>query len=425
VTSLLAWPVKARETESLGVRINSPEATGPGRHIPALDGIRGLAVLMVLIFHVFQVEPAPQHSLLRLGYAATRFGQTGVDLFFVLSGFLITGILYDAKGSRRYFLNFYGRRTLRIFPLYYGFSVVMLVLVPRLLGFRATELSWLSLGTFSANFAMAAGSGGGMLGHYWSLAIEEQFYLIWPFVVFSLGRSALMRVCLASMVVAAGARLVVESQGISSFMLTPCRMDTLLIGALLALAARGPLGLVEWSRRALIVALAALAIGLPLSAAMRGSGSVWLQVVKYPLIAALYGAVLVIGVSASSKSRVGRLLALKPLSSLGKYSYGIYVYHPPMIHVVGWFIGLTPTMLALPGGNPALGLVVRVALIAGGSYAVAWLSWHAFEKPFLGLKRYFEYGASEAPGSRNEPDLYKTPAERNDRSFTLGSAARS
>src|SRR5262249_33597725 len=85
----------------------------PGRHLPDLDGLRGLAVLLVVVFHIYQVEPAPAHSALRALYSATRLGQTGVDLFFVLSGFLITGILFDTKQSRRYFLNFYGRRTLR------------------------------------------------------------------------------------------------------------------------------------------------------------------------------------------------------------------------------------------------------------------------------------------------------------------------
>jgi peptidoglycan/LPS O-acetylase OafA/YrhL len=424
VSSLLAWPVKTRETDHARAGVAATGPTAPAGHIPALDGIRGLAVLMVLVFHIFQVEPAPQQTLARLGYAATRFGQTGVDLFFVLSGFLITGILYDSKGSRRYFLNFYGRRTLRIFPLYYGFSLVMLVLMPRLLGFPMTGLSWLSLATFSSNFALAAGTDGGQLGHYWSLAIEEQFYLIWPFFVFSLGRAALMRFCLISMIAAGLLRFVVGTQGISAFMLTPCRIDTLLVGAMLALAARGPLGLVEWSRRALLVALAALAVGLPICLTMRGSGSAWLQVVKYPLIACLYGAVLVIGVCAPPKSWADRLLSIRLLNRLGKYSYGIYIYHPPIIHAISWIAALAMANSWLPAGHPGLILGIKIALIGGGSYAIAWASWHGFEKPFLSLKRYFEYDAGPGSASRVDPDLYKTPDGRNDRGFTLGPQAR-
>jgi peptidoglycan/LPS O-acetylase OafA/YrhL len=103
---------------------NRANLAGPNHHLPALDGLRGLAVLFVLVFHIFQVEAEPASGLLRLAYKSTRIGQTGVDLFFVLSGFLITGILSDTKGARHYFRNFYARRTVRIFPLYYGVLAV-------------------------------------------------------------------------------------------------------------------------------------------------------------------------------------------------------------------------------------------------------------------------------------------------------------
>lgn len=389
MSSLLAWP--AAQPLTPRARPIAEAVAGPGRHILALDGIRGLAVLLVLVFHIFQVEPAPQQTWLRLGYAATRFGQTGVDLFFVLSGFLITGILFDSKTSPRYFLNFYGRRTLRIFPLYYGVLIVLLVIVPAVFGLRVTGLSPVSLWTFSANFAMAAGGDGGMLGHFWSLAIEEQFYLAWPMVVYALGRAALMRVCLVSLVAAAGVRVLVESQGVSSFMVTPCRVDTLLLGALLALAARSPLGLIDWSRQAVAIALAALALGLPLCGTMRGSGSVWLQVVKYPLIATLYGAVLVLGVTAPRTSRIGRFFNHGALRNLGKYSFGLYVYHPPLIQGVHWIFRAAPGAAPLTEAHPAMALAVKVVMIAAGSYGLAWLSWHLYEKRFLALKRYFEY----------------------------------
>ncbi len=389
MSSLLAWPVARPLTAR--ARPIAEAVAGPGRHVPALDGIRGLAVLLVLVFHIFQVEPAPRQTWLRLGYAATRFGQTGVDLFFVLSGFLITGILFDSKTSPRYFLNFYGRRTLRIFPLYYGVLVVLLVILPAVFGLRVTGIAPVWLWTFSANFAMAAGADGGMLGHFWSLAIEEQFYLAWPWIVYALGRAALMRVCLVSLVAAAGVRVLVESQGVSSFMITPCRVDTLLLGALLALAARSPLGLVDWSRQAVALALAALALGLPLCGTMRGSGSVWLQVVKYPLIAALYGAVLVLGVTAPRGSRIGQFFNHGALRNLGKYSFGLYVYHPPLIQGVHWLFQVVPGAAPLTEVHPAIALVVKVVIIAAGSYGLAWLSWHLYEKRFLALKRYFEY----------------------------------
>ena len=389
MSSLLAQPVSHLQTQRSASLVAS--AAGAGRHISALDGIRGLAVLLVLIFHVFQAEPAPSRPLLRIGYAATLFGQTGVDLFFVLSGFLITGILLDTKSSRHYFVNFYGRRTLRIFPLYYGSLLLFLVVLPRLVDFHATGLPSIWFWTFSTNVAATQGLDPGGLGHYWTLAIEEQFYLVWPLVVFALGRAALMHVCMASLVVAAALRVLVESRGISCFMITFCRIDTLLLGALLALAARSPQGLAALAKSALWIGLAALAVALPMCAVMRGSGSVWMQGVKYPLVAIFYGAILVIGVTASPRSWASRLLTFNPLRSLGKYSYGIYVFHPPVIQAVRSLFRNPVVAQALGEmyGGPLLAF--RLTLIFGASYALAYLSWHLYEKHFLILKRHFEY----------------------------------
>ena len=389
MTSLSAWPLAGSQTAAS--RPLAGVVAGPERHIPALDGIRGLAVLLVLVFHIFQFEPAPQQTLLRLGYSATRFGQTGVDLFFVLSGFLITGILLDTKASARFFVNFYGRRTLRIFPLYYGVLVLFLLVLPRVLSTPLPGIGSVWLWTFSTNFALSAGHDGGLVGHFWTLAIEEQFYLVWPLVVYCLSRANLIRICVISLAAAAVLRVVVESYGMSSFMLTPCRIDTLLLGALLALAARSPLGQKDWSASAVVVAVAVAMVALPLCVTMSGSGSVWLPAVKYPMIGVFYAALLVIGVSAHPGSLAGRLLNLGPLRSLGKYSYGIYVYHPPII------IGTAHLFERAAWSSPALEafgawfLALKIGLIFAASFAAAWLSWHLYEKRFLTLKRYFEY----------------------------------
>jgi peptidoglycan/LPS O-acetylase OafA/YrhL len=389
MSSLLAQRVSYSQTDSCSAVAVPP--AGVGGHVPALDGIRGLAVLLVLIFHVFQVEPVPSHPVLRMGYAATLFGQTGVDLFFVLSGFLITGILLDSRASRRYFTNFYGRRTLRIFPLYYGSLVLFLVVLPRLVDVHVSGLSPVWFWTFSTNVAATHGLNAGGLGHYWTLAIEEQFYLVWPFVVFALSRAALIRACVASLVAAAALRVLVESRGISCFMITFCRIDTLVLGALLALAARSPRGLPGLARAAFWVGPVAIAVALPLCASMRGSGSIWLQGVKYPLIAVFYAAIMVIGITASAGSWAGRLVTLSPLRSLGKYSYGIYVFHPPLIEALRSWLRSPVAAQAIGGmhGGPLLAL--KLTLIFGASYALAYLSWHLYEKHFLVLKRHFEY----------------------------------
>jgi peptidoglycan/LPS O-acetylase OafA/YrhL len=333
----------------------------------------------------------PRQTLLRLGYSATHFGATGVDLFFVLSGLLITGILLDTRNSSRFFVNFYGRRTLRILPLYYGVLVVFLLVLPRLLGGPLTHMPDVYLWTFSTNFALAAGADGGLLSHFWTLAIEEHFYLVWPFLVFTLSRPALVRVCLVGLVAAAALRIAFESQGIPSFQLTFCRIDGLLLGAMIAVAARSPVGQKDWSRPALLVAVMAGILTLPLCVFMKGTGSVWMAAVKYPVIALFYGAFLVVGITAGRRSWIASILSSSPLRGLGKYSYGIYVYHPAMISAIGYFFARAGTDAVAGGAAGGLLLTLKVGLILAASFLTAWLSWHLYEKRFLALKRFLEY----------------------------------
>ena len=147
-------------------------------HIPALDGLRGIAILLVLAFHT---------ELLPTLKPLARDGWAGVDLFFVLSGFLITRILLKSRNSPRYFTNFYARRILRIWPVYFG--ILLFVFASeryRLLGDSATSWWWISLATFTQNFYIGAYGWNALpdwLGPTWSLGIEEQFYLIWPLLV--------------------------------------------------------------------------------------------------------------------------------------------------------------------------------------------------------------------------------------------------
>lgn len=386
-----APPTESREAPSP----TTAPLPGPGTHLPALDGLRGLAVILVVVFHIFQVEPAPGAGLPRLLYLATRLGQTGVDLFFVLSGFLITGILVDTKDAPRYFRNFYGRRTLRIFPLYYGTLALGLLVLPRLFGPRDLGLHPAWLWTYTTNLPMAAGAEATWFGHFWTLAIEEQFYLIWPAVVFLFGRTALMRICLGCIAGAAASRVLAESVGLSSFSFTPCRMDALTLGAWLALAARGPSGMRGWPKIALGVILATGLVMAPIYVAKTGEGSASIQVVKYTVQAVFYGAVLALAVTAGPSTWAGRALTLAPLRAIGRYSYGLYVYHPFLIAWVGgWLVA------GRLGIAPASALWLRFAAIVALSFAAAWLSWHLYEKQFLKLKRYFEYGDARRDAGR-------------------------
>src|SRR6266516_878844 len=184
-------------------------------HILALDGLRGVAILLVVACHFVSNLKISAEGPAWIAVALAQAGWSGVDLFFVLSGFLITGILVDAKGSPSYFKAFYVRRALRILPAYYGFLLVIFVLLPGLhLGAGSNYMLarqhqgwyWLHL----TNVMMALGEAG--RGQYpstlfWSLAVEEQFYFIWPAIVALCSVRTLRKVCIAGMVLCIGLRI--------------------------------------------------------------------------------------------------------------------------------------------------------------------------------------------------------------------------
>jgi peptidoglycan/LPS O-acetylase OafA/YrhL len=360
---------------------------GPHHHITALDGLRGLAVLLVLVFHIFQVESEPASGALRLAYKATRIGQTGVDLFFVLSGFLITGILADTRGSRAYFHNFYGRRTVRIFPLYYGVLIVATIILPLGLGGPVTDANPWCLWTYTANMPAVFHAEPVTFGHFWTLAVEEQFYLIWPAVVFACARPTMMRVCVGCIVGSIFVRIGLVRMGLSPNSFMPGRLDSLAAGGLLALAARGPSGTSGWRRRAWLTLGAMAVVVLPLYVVKTGSHEGWLQVIKFTLLAGLYAALLALTVVSSETSPLGRFFGHPAMRFFGKYSYGIYVFHPLWIDAFR-----TPDALdSLSRFGDGRAVAVRFAAIVVLSVASAWLSWHFFEKHFLRLKKYFIY----------------------------------
>jgi peptidoglycan/LPS O-acetylase OafA/YrhL len=379
-------------------------------HIAALDGVRGVAVVMVLVFHFYFSGNAigllcqDANWLARLLGKFFSLGALGVDLFFVLSGFLITGILLDAKGGPHFFRNFYARRFLRIFPLYYGMLFAVLVALPVLtnLGMAFTgdlheRQAWLWY--YAVNLppasSMAWHSQHVDLSHLWSLALEEQFYLLWPLVVYVLPRKAMLNACMACVILAMAARGWMVCHGFQEWAVAVfplCRIDSLALGGAIAILARGDRGLdpvKKWMPQVLVLAaiLTAALVFRPGRLAIHG-----LEITAGALVHALFFASALVLVLTAPRAYLSRMLTLSPLRTLGRYSYGMYVLHYLFApYYARWFPA--ELLMQWTGSRPA-GWLLQMALLLVATFAAAYLSWHLYEKQFLKLKRFFEYRAA-------------------------------
>jgi peptidoglycan/LPS O-acetylase OafA/YrhL len=336
-----------------------------------------------------------------LGRAAD-LGWVGVDLFFVLSGFLITGILLETRDGPNYFRTFYIRRTLRIFPLYFGFLTILflfpaLVLpgVPEARIQLSDRAFW--YWTYLVNLVIAADGWQAVplpVGHLWSLAIEEQFYVVWPLVVFALRPPALRQVCIAIMVGSLVLRCAAVSAGVrppTVYVFTLTRMDALAAGALVALIFR------ERRRRISGVqllgangaALAAL-IALTYTRDWLSSEGAGMNTIGFTALAILFGAWVLGARTASPTTRAGSFLHSSILRFFGRYSYALYVFHVPVISTLVW-LGLDARLLPSIAGSWLPGKLFVVATATAVSVVLAKLSWELVEKQFMALKDRFAY----------------------------------
>jgi peptidoglycan/LPS O-acetylase OafA/YrhL len=339
-------------------------------------------------------------------------GGVGVDLFFVLSGFLITGILVDAKGGPFFFRNFYMRRVLRIFPLYYGALLVLFVVVPRLVpeapGLQQVlqEQAW--YWSYLANIRMAFDGWPAFhhIGHFWSLAVEEQFYMLWPLVIFLSRRRTFLFICAACVVACLAFRVAFWWAGYHPMInvLTINRMDALAWGAFLAAYARTPGGMVRLTRWAPPVA--AVSGGILGVVILWAGGWVpriaFFQTVGRSLLALFFAGLLVIAITVPVRSRLGILFNHRVLVFFGVYSYGLYVIHLPYIITMrdaGFTVDLVPAAL----GSHLPGQMLVHVVATGLCVVTALLSYHFFEEPFLKLKRFFQYGRAPGKGPTASP----------------------
>jgi peptidoglycan/LPS O-acetylase OafA/YrhL len=366
---------------------------------PALDGIRAVAVTLVFMDHYG--GGAHGGRLLNTINVMREHGWVGVDLFFVLSGFLITGILFDTRNDSHFFKRFFVRRSLRIFPVFYLVVAVLLALTPLLqYQWRPGHLLFLVyMGNFWANhdfslYEVVSGNHphfNALIGHFWSLCVEEQFYLLWPAVVW------VVRDRVKLLWTAAGISLVALMLRCAMFAMAepahaetwiirtlPFRMDTLLIGGMLALLLRGP-NAARWQRlcRPLFLVSGGLVLAIFFFSPAYDSG--WLLTVGLTLIALASAGL--IGLTLRPGSSSFRLFYRKPLRILGRYSYGFYIFH--FIFAWEWIQLLVVLTNSLH--SRAIAGVLALSINFTTTFLVSKLSYDLFEVRFLRLKRYFEY----------------------------------
>jgi peptidoglycan/LPS O-acetylase OafA/YrhL len=379
----------------------APRATQSEQHFPELDGIRGLAILGVLCSHgagltgIFDSVPnSPADKLIKFAMVPL-WG--GVDLFFALSGFLITRILLRTKAKENYFSSFYARRILRIFPIYYLALILSLVAGHFSASFAAQlppSSSWrLAYFLYLQNWPVfwhGEKIMGGYWGAYWSLSVEEQFYFAWPLVVFLFAEKTIARICCLGVACALPLRLFLSlryfGDNFGLAQITSSRIDGLFMGAFCAIymfKRNKPVParwIVAWS-----CAGAAIFgyIAVFHRSELVGSGG-WMITFGITGFALLSAAI--VAISQHRIFFIHRALTLSWLRMAGKYSYGIYVYH------LFIFLSLRPVMLRLGSSGQFNFPEQLVSLLCEmlAAVLIAKLSYDLYEARFLRLKRYFK-----------------------------------
>ena len=343
-----------------------------------LDGIRAIAAILVMFLHFFELTPDMGNKIVNTLKHLAAFGQTGVTLFFVLSGFLITRILLSTKKNTNYFKNFYIRRSLRIFPLYYMYLIIVFIIVPffthSLVPPKDSWYYWIYLQNFAITFNWPHSEP----THFWSLAVEEHFYLFWPVLIYYLNVKRIIQAIAIIIIFSLICRILLLNHGYEVFYFTFTNMDALAIGSVLAiLEIRNKLN----NRNAGFYFFMFLALFIPavfLGIFISGQKLYIAQLLKLPVIAVSYFFLIIYVIKCSKNNILKRILSARPLAYLGKISYGLYVFHP---------ICFVICMGLFKSGNIVLNFIFEF----GSAIIIASISFYGYESFFLRFKNYFQY----------------------------------
>lgn len=338
-----------------------------------LDGTRGIAALMVVVFHFFTYQNSSYLVNLSFYQSIFEFGQHGVSLFFVLSGFVITRILIQTKTSKNYFYRFYKRRILRILPLYYLFLFVF-YLFPLTYDGQVTEFKeQLPFYFYLQNLTDIINISASGPGHYWSLAVEEHFYMLWPLIIFFINKKYVGRVIFAYIISIFVLKYYMLNEGISINKFTLTRMDQIMMGSYLAiLEIKGFFERKGALKKMILAGLLILPIGI-ITYIIGDNVSHLKEMVKYPILGILFFSLIGGLISLKERNIINKILASNSFQYLGKISYGIYVWH-------------ILVLLMLKQFYISKNLIVDLSLTIGLTILFAHLSYYYFEVYFLKLK---------------------------------------
>lgn len=363
-------------------------------NVKTLDGLRGIAILLVLIFH-FSLKESDGFTSDCFRYF-TLHGAFGVDLFFVLSGFLISCSLIDSKTKKHFFLNFYIRRVLRVSPIYYVYLFLCFFIFPGMLDISPyVNKWWLSLVTYTSNFTdlFTRDFITPNISILWSLAVEEQFYLVWPIFVFLLGLRGFKRLCLVLILIAFLSRTLMLLTGWSYqqiYVTTFCRMDSLAFGAYFAAMTKEKnynSEITTMFARKSLISLGCFYIILLGIKSLIGFPKLLFTSFGFLFVGLFMLLLFIIAFHAKSGDFGNRFFSNKLLVFFGKYSYAMYLFHPITKIIILKFINkeLYNELINYPIFFQLIFYLVAISI----TLFFAIVSWHLIEKHFLAFKKYF------------------------------------